>query len=180
MKPMPENATVGILSELLALECGYTPAEALQIRIAAVLHDTGKQLIPDHIKNKPGKLSPQEFEIMKTHVLRGYEMLLCLRGGLGDKAKIIALTHHEYWNGQGYLGIPASILPQYVCIVSLCDVLVSLLYRRVYKPAWPPEEALAYIKSMAGIQFCPELTDKFISLIRCDTRIPAIFMEVLK
>jgi len=178
MKAMPENAIVGFLSELLALEYGYSPSEARQIRIAAVLHDTGKQFIPDHIKNKPSKLSPQEFDIMKTHTTLGFELLSCLHGDLGEKSKNIAFFHHERWDGQGYWRVPSHLLPRYVSVVSLCDVAVALLYRRPYKSPWPPVEVLAYLKSQAGIQFCPQLTDMFISLVRRDARISAIFMEV--
>ena len=178
-KSVTENAAVGILSEILALECGYNPQKARQIRIAAALHDCGKKYIPDYIKNKPGKLTPQEFEVMKTHTKLGYDLLCCLCGDLGEMARNIAFYHHEFWQGQGgYWGVPSSSLPRYVGIVSICDVAVALLYRRVYKPSWPPEEILAYIKSMAGIQFCPDITDKFISLVRHDARISAIFMEV--
>ena len=179
MKSMPENAAVGFLSELLAIEYGYSQEEARQIRIAAVLHDCGKRFIPDHIKNKPGKLTPQEFQVMKTHTKLGYELLSNLHGDLGEKAKSIAYYHHEFWQGcDGYWGVPSSSLPRYVAIVSLCDVAVALLYRRPYKSPWPPEEVLAYLKSQAGSQFCPMLTDMFISLVRHDTRISAIFMEV--
>jgi len=175
---MPENKAVGILSELLSLECGYNPAEARLIRMAAILHDCGKQRIPKHIKDKAGKLTVQEIDVMKTHTKIGFDMLSCLRGEIREVAQNVALWHHEFWNGQGYWGVKSSALPRYVGIVSLCDVLVALIYRRVYKPAWPPTEALEYIKSMAGIQFCPELTDIFIWLIRGNSRIIAVFEEV--
>ena len=178
--PAPENEAVGQLSELLALECGYTPAEAMQIRMAAVLHDCGKAGIPKNILDKPGKLTAQEFEIMKQHTKIGLEMLSGLHGAFGEMAKNIALHHHEFWNGHGYWGVPSHTLPLYVGIVGICDVLAALLYSRVYKPSWPPDEALAFIKSQAGTQFCPELTDTFISLVRNDNRLPTIFTGVIK
>ena len=180
MNHKSENKAVGLLSELLALKCGYSPAEARQIRIAAALHDCGKSCIPNNILSKPGKLTEQEFEIMKQHTKIGFEMLKSLQGELGVKARNIVLNHHERWDGQGYWGIQAHTLPQYVSIVSICDVLTALLYKRVYKPSWPPEEALAYIKSQAGKQFCPELTDVFISLVRDDKRVAAIFMGIVE
>jgi putative two-component system response regulator len=178
MNAIPENKAVGMLSELLALECGYSPAKARQIRIAAVLHDCGKMYIPEQIINKPDKLNAHEKEIMKTHTMLGFNILSSLSGELGDWAKIIALYHHEWANRQGYWGVPSAALPKFVRIVSLCDVLVALLYNRVYKPSWPPLEALDYIKSMAGIQFCPEITDIFITLVQKDDRVAAIFKEV--
>jgi len=179
MSAIPEIKAVGILTEMLALECGYSPEKSRQIRIASVMHDCGKRFIPANIRDKPGKLTPQEFEIMKTHTTLGHEFLSSLYGELGQMARAIAMYHHEHFFGDGgYWGVPASTLPRYVGIVSLCDVLCSLLYRRVYKPAWPPEEALAYIQSKAGTQFCPELADIFIRMIRTKDCISAIFTEV--
>ena len=180
INPAPENAVVGQLSEMLALKCGYTPAEAIQIRIAAVLHDCGKSGIPKNILHKPGKLTAQEYEIMKKHTKIGFEMLSGLHGAFGEMAKNIALNHHEFWNGKGYWGVPSYTLPLYVSIVGICDVLTALLYNRVYKPSWPPNEALAYIKSQAGTQFCPELADTFISLVQNDKRVPAIFAGLIE
>jgi len=132
---MSENKAVGMLAELLALECGYDPAKAKQIRMAAILHDCGKMHIPEEIQNKPEKLTDYEFEIMKTHTMFGFNMLSNLAGEVGKMAQISALYHHEYWNGHGYWGVPGYALPRYVGIVSLCDVLVALLNNRIYKPS---------------------------------------------
>ena len=175
-KPAPENAVVGRLSELLAVKCGYSSAEAAHIRMAAYLHDCGKARIPKSILDKPGKLTANEYEIVKRHTAIGYEMLSCLYGGLGAMARNIALNHHERWDGRGYWGKPVRALPPYVGIVAICDVLAALLHSRTYKPPWPPDEALAYIKSKAGTQFGPGLTETFISLVRGDSRVPAILM----
>jgi putative two-component system response regulator len=180
MKPLSENWTVGILSELLARECGYNSITARQIRMAAVLHDCGKKYIPKEILEKPGKLTLAEFEIMKSHTKLGAELLSSLCGELGKYAQDVALWHHEHIDGGGYWGLRSHAIPKYVKIVSLCDVLAALLFSRRYKPAWPPEDALAFIQKQAGTQFCPELVKDFILLIRTDNRVPAIFSEVMK
>ena len=175
-KPAPENAAVGRLSELLAVNVGYSTSEAANIRMAAYLHDCGKSRIPKSILDKPGKLTAREYEIVKRHTVIGQEMLSCLRGGFGEMARNVALNHHEQWDGRGYWGKPGRALPPYVGIVAICDVLAALLNSRAYKPPWPPDEALAYIKSRAGTQFCPGLAEIFVSLVIGDSRVPAIFM----
>ena len=175
IKPMKENALIGILSELLAIECGYSPKEARQIRIAAVLHDVGKKFIPEHIKNKPDKLNAAEYEIMKTHTKLGAEMLSSLCGDLGEMARTIAMYHHEVWqDGGGYWGVPSYTLPHYVGIVSICDVFVALIStERLYKEPWSKEDAIKFIKSQAGTKFCPILADIFVSMIRSNGNMPA-------
>ena len=179
MNHYEENKAVGRLSEILALECGYEPAKARQIRNAAVLHDVGKQKIPKSILQKPDKLNTEEFEIIKTHTKLGVELLSSIKGELGDYARIICLFHHEWYKPSegGYWGVSAYYLPDYVSFVSISDVFISLINERAYKPAWPPEDALGYIQKQAGTQFCPELVSNFISLIREDSRVPAIFYE---
>ena len=178
MNAMSENKAVGLLSELFALECGYNTTTAKQIRMAAILHDCGKKYIPKEILEKSGKLNSCELELMKSHTKIGAEMLSSLRGELGDLARDIAHWHHEHVDGNGYWGLRSHEIPKHVQIVSLCDVLCALLFKRIYKPSWPPEEALAYIKSRAGTQFCPDLTNIFIPFVRNDSRVSAIFKEV--
>ena len=173
-----EKKAVSLLSELFALECGYDPTTARKIRMAAVFHDCGKKYIAKEIEEKPGKLTAYEFEIMKDHTKIGAKMLSSMRGDIGKLSRELAHWHHEHVDGNGYWGLCSSEIPKHVQIVSLCDVLCALLFKRVYKPAWPPDEALAYIKSRAGTQFCPELTDNFISMIQGNSRVPVIFREV--
>jgi putative two-component system response regulator len=175
MNEFNENIAVGQLSELLALERGYTPEKARQIKNAAVLHDIGKLKIPESILNKPGKLNDQEYEIIKKHTKYGAEMVSSIKGELGEITGIICLNHHEWHNGGGYWGIPAFHLPMYVPIVSISDVFTALIAKRSYKDAWPPDEALAYVQNQAGTQFLDELVDAFSYLILNDDRVPAIF-----
>jgi len=174
-----ENKAVARLSELLALEMGASPAKARQIKSAAALHDIGKQRIPPYILNKPGKLDANEFEIMKNHTKLGVEMLSSIQGALGEMATMTALYHHEWQNPSlgGYWGVSMYYLPDYVGIVSICDVFTALVARRAYKEPWPPTEALAYIGQQAGTQFSEELAEVFLRLIRDDSRVPAIFTQ---
>jgi putative two-component system response regulator len=171
-----ENKAVGRLSELLALEYGASPAYAKQIRTAAVLHDIGKQKIPAGILLKPGALTAQEFGVMKTHTVLGAEMLKAIKGSLGEMARACCMYHHEFYNGGGYFGIHTEKLPFYCQFVAIADVFTALLCNRPYKQPWPPKEAVEYIQSKAHTQFAPELVSAFISLVRNDSRVPAIFM----
>ena len=172
-----ENRIVARLSEWFALERGIPTSAARQIRICAALHDVGKQKIPVEILNKPGKLTVQEFEIMKTHTTLGAEILRSVQGDLGVMVRETAQLHHERYDGSGYWGVSYSDLPVYVPIVSIVDVFVALVCRRVYKPAWPPNETLEYIESQIGTQFEPELARDFITLIKGDSRVPILFGE---
>jgi putative two-component system response regulator len=166
---------VARLSELLALTMGESPAKARQIRAAAALHDIGKQAIPDAILSKPGKLTAQEFEIMKNHTKFGAAMLSSIQGVLGEMASMTALYHHEWSNGAGYWSVPSLYLPDYINITAVCDVFTALVTERPYKGAWPPEEALAYIQRQSGTQFSDELVAIFVPLVRNDERVSAIF-----
>jgi putative two-component system response regulator len=171
-----ENKVVARLSEVVSLAMGYSPAQAKRIKTAAALHDVGKLAVPKSIVDKPGKLTAQEFEIMKTHTKTGAAMLSSMQGELGKLTREVCEFHHEKWDGSGYWGISARELPGYVGIVSICDVYAALIHERVYKPAWSAEAALDYIKSKAGTQFSPELVRVFIPLIRNESRVPAIFI----
>lgn len=174
-----ENKAVAKLTEITVLECGVHSTVAKRLRSAAALHDIGKQKIPDSILNKPGKLNAREFEVMKTHTVLGAKVLSSIQGELGFVARTVCQYHHEWYNGSGYWNKRTDELPTYVPIVSICDVFVALLSKRPYKHAWPPNEALDYIQNQAGTQFSPTLVRVFLSLIRNDSRIPAIFTEVI-
>jgi putative two-component system response regulator len=105
-------------------------------------------------------------------------MLATVQGELGEAARLCSLMHHEWFNGGGYWKIPACFLPEFPSFVSIADVFTALIAVRPYKQAWPPEDALGYIQKQAGTQFCPELVNDFIWLIRNDKRVPAIFAEM--
>jgi putative two-component system response regulator len=166
MERFHEDAAVARLSERLALECGYSPGEARQIRTAARLHDIGKIAVPRNILDKPGPLTPEEMEAMKSHTILGAEMLAGLGGKIGKMVRNVCRFHHEWYNKAGYWGKAAGELPVYVPIVSICDVYMGLTSARPYKVAWPADTALEYMQNKAGTQFCPALTDAFCSMMR--------------
>ena len=176
MNNINEERALSRLVEIFALERGYSPAAARQLRTAAALHDIGKQKMSGII-NKPGVLDTREFEIVKTHTTLGADMLIGIQGELGDMARTICRYHHEWRNGYGYWGIRSGELPEYVEIVSICDVYTALRYERIYKPEWSREDAVKYIKKQADTQFSHELVNDFVLLIQTDSRVSAIFMD---
>jgi putative two-component system response regulator len=136
---------------------------------AMALHDVGKIAIPDKILLKPGKLEPAEFEIMKTHTTRGKEIV----GELGDVTNSLYLKHcedicyghHERFDGKGYpRGIKGTAIPLAARIASLADVYDALVCARVYKAAFPNEEAIHIISAGRGTQFDPLLADAVVAV----------------
>jgi HD-GYP domain-containing protein (c-di-GMP phosphodiesterase class II) len=139
-----------------------------------MLHDIGKMTLPQAILNKPGKLNEAEFEIVKTHTTRGAELLSSIQGDMGEFLRGVCQYHHEFHNGAGYWGKPASELPPHIPIISIADVYTALTSDRVYKRAWSKSSALGYIQNQAGTQFSPELVRDFLLLMRDESRVPAI------
>ena len=153
-------------SKILASKIGLSPKEAEILRLAAPLHDVGKVGIPDAILNKPGPLTPSEFAIIKTHTIIGYDMLKNAKGVILQSAAIIALEHHERFDGNGYpQGKKGKDIHIYGRIVGITDVFDALGVDRVYKKAWPLEEIKNYFAEQRGKQFDPELVDIFFANI---------------
>jgi len=174
MNNINEDKAVARLAEAVAQEYVLHPDTVRRIGEAAELHDIGKLYIPKSIIYKPGKLTKDEFAVMKTHTLLGVQMLNCVQGDLGIMAREIALNHHEKWNGGGYWGRHADELPFYVPIVTIADIFIALISERSYKAAWPCEKALEYIENQSGILFNPALVKNFLTLIQDKDRISAI------
>lgn len=151
-------------SRLVAQHLGL-PAEAQQLLFdAAPLHDVGKVGISDSILLKPGKLDPAEFEIMKTHSRIGYQALVVGRSRLMQMAAIIALSHHEKFDGSGYPGgLAGDMIPLAGRIVAVADVFDALTSARPYKAAWPVERALQLLRDGAGSHFDPVCVDGFLA-----------------
>ncbi|AGP86129.1 DUF3369 domain-containing protein [Alteromonas mediterranea] len=129
------------------------------IRYSAALHDVGKISIPETILHKPGKLDPEEWEIMKTHAQKGYDLLADSDRIVAKMGAIIAKTHHERWDGNGYPeGLSGDDIPIEGRIMAIVDVVDALLSKRCYKPAWSEEDVKAYLEENAGKQFDPLIT----------------------
>lgn len=150
-------------SELLALLVGLDKTEAELIKTASPMHDIGKISIPDAILTKPGKLTPEEWEIVKTHPKRGYEILKQSSLTVMNISAIIALTHHEKWDGSGYpKGLKGNDIHIYGRITAIADVFDALGNERSYKKAWSLENIISLFKSEKGKHFDPLLTDLFL------------------
>ncbi len=153
---------VALISELLARKYGFSEEYATMIKLASPLHDIGKVGIPDDILHKNGKLSVDEYQIIKKHAELGYRLLNKLDKPLIKMAATIAHEHHEYFNGLGY---PTGLVGEHIAIeariVSLVDVFDALSSRRIYKEPWTDAEIIDYLNKNKSVQFDPELVDLF-------------------
>lgn len=170
-----QNYVGMIANELLAR--GYfkdelTPAYIEDLRKAAPLHDVGKIKIPDAILQKPGKLTPEEFETMKLHTTHSRKIIQTILGDLEDEHYVrlvedIALYHHERWDGTGYpAGLTEDNIPLSARIMAVADVFDALYEERCYKPPIRPVERIMQIMSEGrGTQFDPAIIDVFMDML---------------
>ena len=150
-------------SKILALKYGLSPEIADLLMMASPMHDIGKVGIADAILNKPGKLTPQEFEIMKTHAQLGYKMLKNSNKDILKAAAIVANEHHEKWDGTGYPNATnGEDIHIYGRITAVADVFDALGSDRVYKKAWELDRILELFKQERGKHFDPKLVDLFL------------------
>ena len=156
---------VGQMSALLARQLGMPDMQVSLIRRAAPLHDVGKIGVPDAILLKLGKLTEQEFAIVKTHTVIGARILSGGKFPLLRLAEEIAFSHHERWDGTGYAALAGADIPVAGRIVAVADVFDALTQQRPYKPAWPVREAIAEIERQRGRQFDPGVVDAFLRVI---------------
>ena len=151
-------------TEMIALKCGMSQEDAEQLGLASSMHDLGKIGIPDHILLKPGKLLPEEFEIMKQHTVIGAKTLAEGNSELLRMAHLVALSHHERWDGKGYpQGIKGVKIPIEARIVGLVDAFDAMLSRRPYKEPFSVEKAVSIIVGEKGNHFDPQLVDIFVA-----------------
>lgn len=135
--------------------------------VAAPLHDIGKIHIPDAVLNKPGRLTEEEFAVMKTHTTAGQELLLRAKAELGESGYLntaveMAAYHHEWWNGKGYpYGLNGDEIPLCARIMAVADVFDALTQKRCYKSAMPAEKAYAIIREESGAHFDPKVVEAF-------------------
>jgi HD-GYP domain-containing protein (c-di-GMP phosphodiesterase class II) len=150
-------------SKLLALKLGLSEREAEMIRVARPMHDIGKVGIPGAILNKPGKLTSEEFKIMKMHAELGYDLLKNSQREILKIAAIVAHQHHEKYNGKGYpRGLKGKNIHIYGRITAVADVFDALGSERVYKKAWDLDCILKLLKEERGVSFDPQVIDLFL------------------
>jgi len=154
-------------SAVIARGLGLSAAEQEAIELAAPMHDIGKIGIPDRILQNPGTLSGDDLHVMQSHARIGYELLKDSSSGYLQTAAVIALGHHEKFDGSGYpTGLKGEHIPLEARIVALADVYDALTSVRPYKHAWPVDDAVAFVREQSGRHFDPRLVDVLIG--NCD------------
>lgn len=149
-------------SEILAEQLGLPAETCEQIRIASTMHDVGKLMIPSEILDKPGKLTNEEYAVIKTHTTYGGKLLENVEGDVLKLSRTIAMQHHERYDGKGYpSGIAGEEISLEGRIVSVADVYDALTSRRSYKEAWDEKDAYQEILKGKGTQFDPQVVDAF-------------------
>lgn len=153
---------ISSICEMIAKEMGFSGIEVENIKNASLLHDIGKVAIPDHILLKPGKLTPQEYELMKEHTKYSEKILKGAKSKILEIAYKMSVAHHEKWDGSGYPnGLKGEEIPLEARILAVADVFDALCMNRVYKKAWPLENAYEYIVSKAGTDFDGKVVEVF-------------------
>jgi putative nucleotidyltransferase with HDIG domain len=154
---------VARMTVLIARAMEMSAAEIDRLRLAALLHDVGKQAIPRAILAKPGPLTAQERQIVRRHPSYAKDLLT----DVGAEPEVVdaAYAHHERWDGNGYpLGLHATDIPLVGRIVAVADVVDALSSKRSYQEAWPPSTVRSYIATCAGTQLDPLVVDTYLNL----------------
>jgi len=155
---------VAEFSFLLAIKSGMKESTAQRLKLASPMHDIGKIGIPEAILHKPGKLTKEEFDIIKTHADTGYYILKNSKRQIMQTAAIVAWQHHERWDGAGYpQGLSGEDIHVYGRIVAIADVLDALTHKRCYKDAWPIDRVKHLFQEESGKHFDPGLTSILLS-----------------
>ena len=163
-------------SALIAKGHGLSAAQQEAIELAAPMHDLGKIGIPDSILQSSAKLSREDMDVMKTHTVIGYELLKDSSSEFLQMGAMIALGHHEKYDGSGYPnGLKGEAIPLESRIVALGDVYDALTSIRPYKQAWQPDQAFAWMREQSGRHFDPELVEV---LVRSRTEVLAIAAQL--
>ncbi|WP_298451212.1 HD-GYP domain-containing protein [Marinobacter sediminicola] len=156
---------VSILAAAFGKSLGMIKGEIQNLALCGLLHDVGKTKIPNEVLNKPGRLTADEFDLMKNHAVHGRTILMSTGAAL-HSAVDVAFSHHERVDGQGYpRGLPAEKIPYFAKIISLVDTYDAITSKRVYQKALASMHALEIIHKNRGTQFDAELADAFIQMI---------------
>ncbi|HEY3019270.1 MAG TPA: HD-GYP domain-containing protein [Solirubrobacteraceae bacterium] len=164
----------GVLALALAVgtELDLDAREQRELEFAALLHDIGKLRVPDEILNKPGKLTPAEWAVIKRHPEDGQQMLDRIGGVLADVGLVVR-GHHERWDGRGYPdGLAGAEIPLAARIICACDAYSAMTTNRPYRAAMPIETALEELRDCAGTQFDPAVVDALDCVIRREQPAP--------
>ena len=157
---------IGSYAAALAEHIGWPSLAVDDIRIAAPMHDIGKIGVPDDILLKPGKLTVEEFEVVKRHTHMGADILKSTSVPILRMAKDIALSHHEWWDGSGYpQNLAGAAIPEAARIVAIADVYDALTHTRVYRSALPEAEALVTMTEGKGKHFDPQIFECFLGVL---------------
>lgn len=140
---------------------GFDPNYTEMVCTASMMHDIGKLMIPEEILNKPGKLTDEEYSIVKNHVLYGEALLHNTTGEIMEIARTIALQHHERWDGKGYLGMKEDEIAYVSRLMALADVFDALSASRCYKEGWTLSQTYNEIALGSGTQFDPQVVELF-------------------
>lgn len=168
-------------SYVIALGMGIPQMESEMLKMASPMHDIGKVAIPDDVLKKPGKLTDEEYEIMKTHTTIGYNLLKNSRRSLLKMAAVVASQHHEKWNGRGYPhGLQGEDIHIYGRITAIADVFDALASDRVYKKAWELDRILNLFKEERGEHFDPNVVDAFMDQLPQILKIREEYKDVLE
>jgi len=158
------SLSVAVFSISIGRKLGYNVDILTDIATSALLHDIGKTEIPIELINKPGRLTEEEYGIIKKHPEIAYDRLLCKK--LPDAVLKGILSHHERYNGTGYPnGLSGDEIPMYARILAVSDVYDALTTIRPYRKAWFPNEALEYILGCGGIYFDPRIVNEFLKIV---------------
>jgi putative nucleotidyltransferase with HDIG domain len=158
----------GVVGLALAVgeQLGLNAEQRRNLEFGALLHDVGKIAIPKHIINKPGKLDPREWQIIKTHTLEGQKMLDRVGGFMHDVGLIVR-SHHERWDGSGYPdGLAGEAIPLEARIITCCDSWNAMRTDRPYRKALTYEVALSELTANSGLQFDPQVVEALIALVQ--------------
>jgi len=174
-----------LIAEELAAKYGFSDEYIEQIFLFSPLHDIGKIAIPDDILLKPGKLSEQEFEVMKAHTEKGREIIETMLTNFGMADTLnggmlanIAQYHHEAMNGLGYPhGLQGEEIPIEARIIAVADIFDALTSKRPYKDAWPNDRAFAMLQEMSGLTLDPDCVNAMLNNVKCIEEIQARFTE---
>ena len=158
---------VGKYAFLIAKKLGIPEKECKELCYAAKIHDLGKMHVPELILNKAGKLTDDEFRIIKSHTWMGLDIIEKVKyNAVIKKAEDVILYHHENYNGKGYPeGLTGERIPLSARIVRIADTFDALISKRVYKESWPFDNALKYLEKQRGKLFDPDITDVFLEIV---------------